>query len=168
MREKAVKRRLDAIRWELRHRRLTAEFRERAQKSLNVAARTFDLDLSGALHREILLLVLAEFAFGKSKSGRWRHKRSWTDDELIELAFWAEEIVRENGEMSDRKIAKLIYDKHHEEKKFQSTDAIRMQLPSARAFLGWAREEGLVEEPEDYLDLVKDPATGKLIVSAGK
>jgi hypothetical protein len=116
-------------------------------KSLDIAAEVFGVDLSDDQQRELLLFALAELSFGKSKAGRKRDSKAWTDQKFTELALLDEEF--RYAQISDTKIANEIFKKH---KEFHSAEVIRRRLPEARLIVEmiWEKLQDHAEPPEGW------------------
>jgi hypothetical protein len=130
------------------------------EEALAKAAEHYGLDPKNSVHREMLLLVLADVLFGSpGKKGRPKGTRTtWGNETLLDLGWIYEKTKRQNPKLSAAKIAELI---HSEHKEFQNIDVeqIRQKLPEARR--EWLQErypfyfydyplEAEDREPEDY------------------
>jgi hypothetical protein len=129
------------------------------------AAKYFGLELSDRNHRMLLLYILSDLLFGKSKPGR-PSKRKWDDRKILRLGTLYDQIRRADPDLSDSKIAKLIYADH--KKEFQSCENVRQNLAEAKeAFCdslrrehpsyGWPKRRGAPIEPGGSIWLTSEP-----------
>jgi hypothetical protein len=118
--------------------RLYLEGCECDQKSLDKAAKFFELDAKQEADCDILMRVLAAVLFPTRKRGRVSagHKY-WTDYRLCLLGRKDRELRNKNPDLNDTEIAEII----SKDKEFdifrKDSNPIRKRLPAGRQSLEW-------------------------------
>jgi hypothetical protein len=129
------------------------------------AAKYFGFELSDRGRRMALLYTLSDLLFGKPKPGR-PAKRKWDDRKILRLGTLYDQIKRNNPDVSDNQIAKLIYADH--KKEFQFCENVRQNLAEAKgAFCdslrrehpnyGWPKRRGGPIVPGGSIWLTSEP-----------
>jgi hypothetical protein len=101
-------------------------------ESLSQAFRRLGLDAQKPHHIDLLCAALADIVFGRGKAGRKlgkASKGSWNSARLLNVALDYKKLQDEQPGISDTEAAEKL--KAHG----QSADAVRRQLPKARAHL---------------------------------
>ena len=125
-------------------------------KSLEKAARFFDLDHTSGIGRSVLAAILADIVFSTRSAGRRSGATTWNDDKLVLLGRKYCEIETKKPSLSKEKIVELIC-KDKEFKNYQSHPrAIRVKLKDAihafrRRIHAFRRRERLHAEYRDWV-----------------
>jgi hypothetical protein len=102
-------------------------------QALARAAKFFHLDEKKAVHRNLLLYILADIFFGDPRwTGRPKRKTRWHEKALAQLAHDCDEVRKNKHGTSDKKAAEIIKKLHPERYRHTSSEMIRQRLPKAR------------------------------------
>ena len=116
---------------------------------LAAACKYFALDPNEPSHRGLLLLILADLAFGRRPRGRKKGSKGeywWHPARLHQLGLHYEQIATARPGVKDAAAARAIRDTFPDYTQFQTT-TIRQRLPEAR------RQLAFVRQPSSWLKL---------------
>ena len=88
--------------------RVIAEAIQYDPRSLEKAAKYFDLDHASALERSVLAAILADIVFATRSAGRRKGATTWDADRLVLLGQKYRELETKNPTLSKEKIVELI------------------------------------------------------------
>ena len=145
MKDKRDEKRVAELREVLSGAALTDKLAQFLQSQSQILARDFEqfgLDPNNSAHRTMLLVVLADFVFGRRKRGRppgKKQRHEWHAAKLHLLGFHYEEAIANNPDMSYPKAAAAIKKRNIPEFKHDTAMTIRQRIPGAKRQLAQAR-----------------------------